>query len=116
MVNATGHDIKFQDGFGRVHKMPQTDFIISAKPVITLIKEENGISFVRRTFVPREHSEDMINYIHKIHPHKKIIGSIIAAQAFPGKVFSLVPCRGFEKLAPSKRRARIDQLITFEEE
>lgn len=42
-----------------------------------------------------------------------IIGSMIAAQAYKGQVFGLVPVPGFERVAPAEKRMRCDKFTTF---
>lgn len=42
-----------------------------------------------------------------------IVGSIIAAQAYPGKVFGLTPVPGYERVAPAEKRMSSDKFVTF---
>lgn len=44
-----------------------------------------------------------------------IVGSIIAAQAYPGKVVGLCPVPGYERVAPSEKRMRCDKFTIFTE-
>ena len=42
-----------------------------------------------------------------------IVGSIIAAQAYPGEVAAMTPVEGFERVAPDQKRMRCDKFTTF---
>jgi len=42
-----------------------------------------------------------------------IVGSIIAAQAYPGLVVAMVPAPGFERVPPAEKRMRADKFTTF---
>ena len=42
-----------------------------------------------------------------------IIGSIIAAQAYPGLVYAMVPAPGFERVPPAEKKMRADKFTVF---
>lgn len=42
-----------------------------------------------------------------------VVGSIIAAQAYPGLVVAMVPAPGFERVPPEEKRMRPDKFTTF---
>jgi hypothetical protein len=42
-----------------------------------------------------------------------IIGSVIAAQAYPGKVMAMVPALGFERVPPAQKRMRTNKFTCF---
>jgi len=42
-----------------------------------------------------------------------IVGSIIAAQAYPGQVVALMPAKGYERRPPSEKRMRADKFTVF---
>lgn len=42
-----------------------------------------------------------------------VIGSIIAAQAYPGLVVAMIPAPGYERVAPSEKRMRPDKFTVF---
>lgn len=42
-----------------------------------------------------------------------IIGSIIAAQAYPGKVCAMIPAPGHERVPPAEKRMRTDKFTIF---
>jgi len=114
IVNATGHEITFEDDRGRVIKVPPTKYILSVKSEEVVVRKQNGISLIRRTFYPKQEAIEQLEEIKRLHPGKLVVGSILAAQAFPGEVYSLVPAFGFETAAPIHRRAEANRLVTFE--
>lgn len=42
-----------------------------------------------------------------------VVGSIIAAQAYPGRVVAMTPVPGFERVSPAEKRMRCDKFTTF---
>ena len=42
-----------------------------------------------------------------------VVGSIIAAQAYPGQVVAMVPALGFERVPPDQKRMRTDKFTVF---
>jgi hypothetical protein len=42
-----------------------------------------------------------------------IVGSILAAQAYPGQIVSGVACEGFERVPPTEKRIRPDKFVIF---
>ena len=42
-----------------------------------------------------------------------IVGSIIAAQAYPGKVVAMVPAPGFERVPPAEKRMLPDKFTVY---
>jgi hypothetical protein len=43
-----------------------------------------------------------------------IVGSILAAQAYPGQIVAGVACQGFERVPPAEKRIRHDKFVVFE--
>ena len=42
-----------------------------------------------------------------------VIGSIIAAQAYPGRVFAMTPALGYERVPPAEKRMNPDKFTVF---
>ena len=66
---------------------------------------ENFSAFVTR--------EKALAKLEQENPDAIIIGSIIAAQAFPGRVLAMVPAPGFERVPPAEKRMRDDKFTVF---
>ena len=47
------------------------------------------------------------------NPDAVIIGSMIAAQAFPGRVCAMIAAAGFERVPPDQKRMRDDKFTIF---
>ena len=58
-------------------------------------------------------SEEALTKIERENPGAVIVGSIIAAQAFPGRVLAMIPVPGFERVPPAEKRMRDDKFTTF---
>lgn len=72
------------------------------------------MKFVRTRFVADEESTRALDEIEKAYPGAFIIGSIIAAQAFPGRVLAMIPVPGFERVPPAEKRMRADKFTVFQ--
>ena len=114
IINVTPHPIRFQTREGEVYELHPCGVVISATPV-----EEpaglhpSGAELVRTKFVASKEAEDALTRLEAENPGAVIVGSIIAAQAFPGRVLALVPVEGFERVPPAEKRMRDDKFTTF---
>ena len=92
-----------------------TSVLINAKA------EERKVSdlFVRTEFVGTEEGKETIERIKSVYNRQfsngtlVIVGSIIAAQAYPGEVAAMTPVEGYERVAPDQKRMRCDKFTTF---
>ncbi len=114
IINTTPHVIRFQNAAGDVYEVEPSGVLINARPV-----EEpagvhpSGAELVRTKFVPDPASEEALAELERKNPGAVIIGSIIAAQAFPGRVLAMVPAEGFERVPPDQKRMRDDKFTVF---
>lgn len=74
--------------------------------------------FVRTTFNGTDEGRTLISTIKNWADGESvdflvIVGSIIAAQAYPGDVAGVCPVPGFERVAPSEKRMRCDKFTIF---
>ncbi len=114
VVNTTPHPLTFQDSqtMELVSIPSDESLVINAK-----VKEiEIRPHFVKSVFVSNKDGEIKINAIKTLLGEEVvIIGSMIAAQAYPGEVFGMTPVEGYERVAPSEKRMRDDKFVTYEE-
>ena len=111
VINVTPHPIRFQDGDELVEVEP-SGVIINARIEERVVKE--GVPMlVTSTFKPDKDSEEALSKIEKEHPGVLVVGSVIAAQAFPGRVVGMVPVEGFERVPPEEKRMRSDKFTIF---
>lgn len=116
VVNSTPHPITMQDmDTGELVSVPTSE-LINAKVEETMVSD----FLVKSVFVATPEGEETINMFESIFeqefPKERrliIIGSIIAAQAYQGRVFGMTPVPGFERVPPAEKRMRNDKFVTF---
>lgn len=118
IINTTPHPITFQNSDGEVYEVPASGVLVNAKPVERPAGnhpsgDPNGVGLVKTEFVATPEAEEDLSKLERENPGAIIVGSIIAAQAFPGQVFALVPVPGFERVPPAEKRMRDDKFTTF---
>lgn len=112
IVNTTPHPISF--GVGDEIVSVPTSVLVNAKATETLARTEDGVEFVKTVFEGTPEGEEVISKILQEYPGAVIVGSIIAAQAYPGKVFGMTPLPGYERVAPAEKRMNPHKFTTFE--
>lgn len=116
VLNTTPHPLTMQDVNGELVIVP-TSVLINAKA------EEKAVDdlFVETVFVGTSEGKETIRDIEGTYAETNcpdrlvIIGSIIAAQAYKGKIVGLCPVPGYERVAPSEKRMRCDKFTVFTE-
>jgi len=100
---------------GKVFSIPSCGTVISATPVENHYKTTNqGIELVTTSFEPNKKSKKELKKIEEAYWGEVIIvGSIIAAQAFPERVWAMVPVPGYERVPPDKKLVRTDKFTVF---
>ena len=102
VVNTTPHTITF--GVGTEVKEVPSHCVVSARAVETKVAEKPGVDLVETRFEAIPEAKEMVEAIKKAFPKAIIVGSIIAAQAFPGDIVAMTPLPGYERVAPSEKR------------
>lgn len=111
VINATPHPIRFQDGDELVEVAP-SGVVINARIEEEVVKE--GVpTLVTTSFKADKDSEEALSEIERKFPGVLVVGSIIAAQAFPGRVVAMTPVKGFERVPPEEKRMRTDKFTIF---
>ena len=114
IINVTPHPITMQNQAGEVYEVPPCGILINARPVEEPAgTHPSGAELVRTKFVADPASEEALSRLEAENPSAIIVGSIIAAQAFPGRVLAMVPAPGFERVPPAEKRMRDDKFTTF---
>ena len=114
IINVTPHPIRFQSWNGRVYEIEPSGVLINARPVEEAAgTHPSGAELVRTRFEADPASEEALTRLEAENPGAIIVGSVIAAQAFPGRVFAMVPVPGFERVPPAEKRMRDDKFTTF---
>ena len=110
IINVTPHPITFQNASGEVYEIEPSGVLVNARPVEKTVRYkticgyvdncplEHGqcsscieiVELVRTCFEADPASEKALSKLEKENPGAIIVGSIIAAQAFPGRVFAMI--------------------------
>lgn len=118
VINTTPHAITMKDVTGELVSVESdSSLLINAQA-----KEEKVSDlFVKTVFESTENGWNKIKEIKETfselyHDGETlvIIGSIIAAQAYPGEVVAMVPVPRFERVAPTEKRMRCDKFTVFQ--
>jgi hypothetical protein len=89
--NVTPHDLHFWCEEEEEIVVAPSDGVLNALPVSEYIKRRKEYSIVRVVFTPLEAGLQMIEEIKRETPRALIVGSIIAAQAYPEEVVATIP-------------------------
>ena len=124
IVNTTPHMIRFKDHDGNIVEIPSdSNYIINAKAV----EEDLGNGLVTTKFIGTNEGEALIEQIQKeardylINAYGevgryfelRIVGSIIAAQAYPMKVVGMTPYSGYERVAPAEKLMSTEKFTVY---
>jgi hypothetical protein len=114
IINTTPHNITFLCADGGVMEVPPCGTLISARAVEEVVgSHPTGAVIVTTRFEPTEAALADLSRLEAENPGAVIVGSIIAAQAFPGRVFGMTPALGFERVPPAEKRMDPNKFTTF---
>lgn len=116
VVNATPHPLTFLDGEEVVTVPTSVEEGEKTGPLVINARANKvpaGEHLVKTEFASDEAGEAIIAAIEEALPGAFIIGSIIAAQAYPGKVVGMTPAPGFERVPPAEKRMSVEEFTTF---
>lgn len=119
ILNTTPHEIIFgREDSDETISVPPCGILVNAKvsekkvPRPQRLRDGNGaqIHCVKTVFLPDQKGRD---FLRTVPSGTVVVGSIIAAQAYPGQICALVPCKGFERVPISEKRMRHDKFTIF---
>lgn len=114
IVNVTPHALNFKDSDGTEFEVPTSGVVINASAVEESAgRHASGVELVSVRFVPNPDAITTLDKIEAENPGAVIVGSIIAAQAFPGRVFALTAAPGYERRPPAEKRMNPNKFTTF---
>lgn len=119
VVNATPHPLNFQSPEGEKVVVPTSvpegektgPVVINAKAVET----PAGAFLVKTVFEPTPEGTEILAAIDQVFgdtPNVMVVGSIIAMNAFAGRVRGLVPAPGFERVPPAEKLMSVEKFNT----
>lgn len=107
VLNCTPHPISFIDGEKTVLVEP-CGAHLNALPVETSVVHptlgEGFAQLVKTTFSTRPEGLAELAEIEAQAPGVLPVGSLVSAQAYPGRVVAMIPAPGFERVAPAEKR------------
>ena len=114
VVNTTPHPITFQDGADTVTVPASRELLINAVPTEQAVDD----LLVKTTFSGSSDGMQIIDAIRGTPMpegarRRLIVGSIIAAQAYPGLVVAMTPAPGYERVAPAEKRMSVKKFTTY---
>ena len=114
IINASPHPINLGfEGEEEIVILPPSGFIVSATPHEELVSNDGLVTKVTTRFLGNDEVRKDLKELRMITHKVIVISSIIAAQAYPGSVMAMVPCKGFERVPPAEKRMRHDKFTTF---
>lgn len=117
IFNATPHSITFwKEGWQNV-EVVESDTVINAKPIEvedSRLNLGNGdtLKLVRTSFIGDKDGKEIVKMAHR-QGADLVVGSIIAAQAYPGLIVAMTPAPGYERVEPGLKRMNPDKFTTF---
>lgn len=119
VVNATPHPLSFLSPEGEKVVVPCSvpegaktgPVVINAKAVET----PAGNFLVKTVFEPTEEGSKILEAVQEEFqntPNVMVVGSIIAMNAFAGKVVGMVPAPGFERVPPAEKLMSVEKFNT----
>lgn len=114
IFNATPHTIRFwQEGWDEPVEV-EPDEVINAT-IEEEIVAEGDYTLVQTVFKPTQRGFE-VHAEAKASGADLVVGSIIAAQAYPGLVVAMTPAPGFERVPPAQKRMNPGKFTVFPRE
>ena len=124
IINTTPHPITFLFPDGHEETIQPCGFLLNARAEEREVYayrpthqgEEFRLAVVETRFIPTREGEAWREKIeNEIDEGKEctfIVGSIIAAQAYPG-IFAMIAAPGYERVPPDQKKMRADKFTVF---
>lgn len=115
VVNTTPHAINMVTPDLTVQvAVPASGVLINAKPIAVPVDSGIvGVQFQRTSFDADADTMDVLKAFKAQHPDVVVIGSLIAAQAYPGLVVAMVAHPDFARVAPADKKMLIDTYTVY---
>lgn len=117
IINTTPHPIVFLDAYGTEFTVEPCGVIINATIVEELAETDGQVTLVRTVYQPDARALAALSSLEEEAQQRTertvIVGSVIAAQAYPGHVFGLVASPGYERVPVAEKRMNPYKFVTF---
>lgn len=114
IFNGTPHSITFEVD-GVLESVPPDEKIDAKVNEVELGTKTFGANYavcVTPTFEPTPTGTEIVEKAYAAGADI-VVGSIIAAQAYPGLVYAMVPVPGYERVPPAEKRMLPDKFTVF---
>lgn len=114
IFNSTPHTITFWSEDWAVPVQVEPDEQIDAQPTETIVDQTETLTRVLVQFRFTTQGLRVIAHTRSKYGQDTIIvGSMIAAQAYPGAVVAMIPAPGYERRPPAEKRMRPDKFAVY---
>ena len=114
IINVTPHALNFRNSDGTEFVVEPSGVVVNATPTDEVVgTHPSGAELVQVRFEASAEAIETIARLEAENPGAVIVGSMIAAQAFPNRVFGMVAAAGFERRPPAEKRMRPDRFTTY---
>lgn len=113
VINVSPHPMRFQEIDGSITILPASGIVLNAEKIEMNISDQRGIRFIKTHFSGSKEGSRIIKNIKEKFPEVYIVGSMIAAQAYPGNVISVTPIEGFERSCFAEKRMSTEKFNMF---
>lgn len=115
VVNTTPHPVNMVNGDLSLQvTIPCSGVLINAKAVTSSVDSGiDGVKYQHTSFVADQDTLDALKAFKVNNPDVVIIGSLIAAQAYPGLVVAMVAHPDYMRVAPADKKMLIDTYTVY---
>lgn len=115
VVNTTPHPVNMvNDDLSLQVTIPCSGVLINAKAVTSSVDSGiDGVKYQHTSFVADQNTLDALRAFKVNNPDVVIIGSLIAAQAYPGLVVAMVAHPDYMRVAPADKKMLIDTYTVY---
>lgn len=115
VVNTTPHPVcMVSSDLSMQTTVPVSGMLINAKAVTSSVDSGiNGVKYQKTSFVADDDTMDMLKAFKAQYPNVVIIGSLIAAQAYPGLVVAMVAHPDYMRVPPQDKKMLIDTYTVY---
>lgn len=108
ILNTTPYTISFDDN-GKVVKVPPCGFLLNS----TVSEEKVSDIYTTTKYIGNQKGFKFLESVKELDEDIIIVGSIVSAQAYPKLVVAMTAMKGYEKVAPAKKRMNPNLFTIF---
>lgn len=120
VINTTPHPVRFLDpASNEPVEVPSAQWALVNAQAVEVPHASGQADLVSTRFVGTNEGAALVQsalaWAHRAHPDARvrIVGSIIAAQAYKEQVVGMTPVPGYERVPPAQKLMRVDKFTAF---